>query len=38
MLDENLRRDFGANAKRVVKERFSQEVVMRQWEVLLNKI
>ena len=38
MLEDNLRKTFGQEAKRIVKEKFSQEVVMRQWEVLLNKI
>ena len=36
MRDENLRFNFGTKAKRVVSERFSKEVVMKEWEKLFG--
>ena len=36
MRDENLRQKFGTKAKQVVSERFSKEVVMKEWEKLFG--
>ena len=36
MRDENLRQNFGTKAKRVVSEKFSKEVVMKEWEKLFG--
>ena len=36
MRDENLRFNFGTKAKRVVSEKFSKEVVMKEWEKLFG--
>ena len=38
MSDENLRMRFGTEAKKLVGERFSKEVVMKKWENLLGEI
>ncbi|WP_407927925.1 glycosyltransferase [Campylobacter molothri] len=36
MDDENLRKEFGKNAKAKVEENFSKEKVMKQWNKILN--
>ena len=36
MCDENLRFNFGTKAKRVVSEKFSKEVVMKEWQGLFD--
>ncbi|MGV2406013.1 UNVERIFIED_CONTAM: glycosyltransferase family 4 protein [Campylobacter lari] len=36
MDDENLRKTMGLNAKKIVKNNFSKEVIMKKWEEVLN--
>lgn len=36
MCDENLRQNFGTKAKQVVSEKFSKEVVMKEWQGLFD--
>ena len=36
MRDENLRQNFGTKAKQVVSEKFSKEVVMKEWQGLFD--
>ena len=38
MRDENLRFNFGTKAKRVVSEKFSKEVVMKEWQGLFDEL
>ncbi|HEG2580995.1 TPA: glycosyltransferase [Campylobacter lari] len=38
MNDENLRRTMGLNAKKIVKNKFSKEIIMKKWEELLKNI
>ena len=37
MRDENLRQNFGTKAKQVVSEKFSKEVVMKEWQGLFDE-
>ena len=37
MCDENLRENFGTKAKQVVSEKFSKEVVMKEWQGLFDE-
>ena len=37
MCDENLRQNFGTKAKQVVSEKFSKEVVMKEWQGLFDE-
>ena len=36
MSDENLRAQFGAESRKIVRERFSKEVIMEKWRKLLE--
>ena len=38
MRDENLRENFGTKAKQVVSEKFSKEVVMKEWQGLFDEL
>ena len=38
MRDENLRQNFGTKAKQVVSEKFSKEVVMKEWQGLFDEL
>ena len=38
MCDENLRQNFGTKAKQVVSEKFSKEVVMKEWQGLFDEL
>ena len=38
MSDENLRREFGRNAKQIVGEKFSKEVILEKWEILFKEL
>lgn len=38
MSDESMRIEFGSKAKKIVSERFSKEVVMKEWEKVFSEI
>ena len=38
MMDENLRKRLGGNARKRVRERFSYEKILKEWDLLVRKV